>query len=219
VPFATLVSELRPAQDASRNPLIQVSFIYLDFPILMSPEEAGFTMRSLDVDNGASRFDMTLACTELPGEGIHGYIEYNSDLYDGPKVCRMLDHLGRILAAAADDPDRPLRDVEMLSPDERTRWNPAAAGAPASGRGEAPLLHAGIARRAADRPEAPALIIGASPKAVTLTVLVTAAELAAPAPSELASVTCQLIVRLGAVALLVGSSLALEKVTLRSAAW
>ncbi len=162
VPFATLVSELRPAQDPSRNPLIQVSFIYLDFPILMSPDEAGFTMRSLDVDNGASRFDMTLACTELPGEGIHGYIEYNSDLYDGPKVGRMLDHLGRILAAAADDPDRPLRDVEMLSPDERTRWNPAAAGAPASGRGEAPLLHAGIARRAADRPEAPALVIGGS---------------------------------------------------------
>ena len=40
----------------------------------------------MDVDNGASRFDLTLACTELPGTGIHSYFEYNSDLYDRGKV-------------------------------------------------------------------------------------------------------------------------------------
>ena len=45
---------------------------------------------------------------------------------------------------------------------------------------------------------------GASLTGVMLIVLVTTAELAAPAPSELASVTCQSMVRLALVA--VGSS-------------
>src|SRR4030095_6830365 len=82
VPFATLVAELRPRQDPSRNPLIQVSLIYLDFPDLEASEAVGLTSdEELDVDNGASRFDMTLACTELPGTGIHGYIEYATDIY------------------------------------------------------------------------------------------------------------------------------------------
>ncbi|HXI02797.1 MAG TPA: condensation domain-containing protein, partial [Candidatus Saccharimonadales bacterium] len=114
VPFATLVSELRPAKDPSRTPLIQVSFIYLDFPVLATPERAGFSATSLDVDNGASRFDMTLACTEIPGTGIHSYIEYNTDIYGKPKVERMLRHLGRILEAAVAEPDRPLAELEML---------------------------------------------------------------------------------------------------------
>jgi amino acid adenylation domain-containing protein len=159
VPFATLVSELRPRQDPSRNPLIQVSYIYLDFPVMTSPEQAGFTASSLDVDNGASRFDMTLACTELPGTGIHSYIEYNTDLYSKARVARMLEHLGRILEWGAAFPDRPLADLELLTPDETrrlvTEFN-ATRRAPGARRA---LLHDGIARAAASRPDAPALVI------------------------------------------------------------
>ncbi|MGH9869511.1 MAG: amino acid adenylation domain-containing protein [Candidatus Polarisedimenticolia bacterium] len=157
VPFATLVSELRPAQDPSRNPLIQMSYIYLDFPVMMSPESAGFSAGSLDVDNGASRFDMTLACTELPGTGIHSYIEYNSDLYDRSKVERMLRHLGRILEAMAADPDRPLSDLQLLVSDEAQRLSaplPPPHLSPGGG-----LLHEGIAAAAKAAPDAPALVL------------------------------------------------------------
>jgi len=119
VPFAALVGLLRPRQDASRNPLIQVSFIYLDFPILETPEYAGLSSASMHVDNGASRFDMTLACTELVGTGIHSYIEYNSDLYDRVKVERMLRHLGRILESVSSRPDRALGTIDLLTAEER----------------------------------------------------------------------------------------------------
>jgi amino acid adenylation domain-containing protein len=162
VPFATLVNELRPRQDPSRNPLIQVSYIYLDFPVMTSPEQAGFTASSLDVDNGASRFDMTLACTELPGIGIHSYIEYNTDLYSKPRVARMLEHLGRILEWAAQHPDRPLHELEMLTPDETRRlvvdFHAERGGPPLPGTRRM-LLHDGIAQAAAARPDAPALVI------------------------------------------------------------
>ena len=160
VPFATLVSELKPRQDPSRNPLIQVSFIYLDFPVLATPEYAGFSATSLDVDNGASRFDMTLACTELPGTGIHSYIEYNTDIYGKPKVDRMLRHLGNILESAAAAPDRPLATIDILGDDERRR---IVAGFNEDMRDyKDACLHDLIARAAARRPEDPAILFDGS---------------------------------------------------------
>jgi amino acid adenylation domain-containing protein len=156
VPFATLVAELKARQDPSRNPLIQVSFIYLDFPILATPEYAGFTASSLDVDNGASRFDLTLACWELPDAGIHSYIEYNTDLYDKSKIDDMLRHLGRVLEFAVASPDRPLRELRLLQAGERGRALEFAGG-PARDFGET-RLHAAFERAAAARPDAPALL-------------------------------------------------------------
>ncbi|TMQ65454.1 MAG: amino acid adenylation domain-containing protein [Candidatus Eisenbacteria bacterium] len=160
VPFATLVAELRPRQDPSRNPLIQVSFIYLDFPVLETPEYAGLSSAPMDVDNGASRFDMTLACTELPGTGIHGYIEYNTDLYDRLKVERMLRHLGRILESVAAEPDRPLGEIEMLTAQERegltVRFNDTVRQA------DDACLHELFERAVTASPDQPALVFGRS---------------------------------------------------------
>ncbi len=157
VPFATLVAELKPRQDPGRNPLIQVSFIYLDFPVLETPEYAGLSSSPMDVDNGAARFDMTLACTELPGTGIHSYIEYNSDLYEQEKVRRMLRHLGRILEFAARRPDRPLRELDLLDPEER------AALVVGPNRTERPYpdacLHELVARAAAEAPQRAAIVL------------------------------------------------------------
>ena len=158
VPFASLVGELRPRQDPSRNPLMQVSFIYLDFPILETPEYAGLSSAPMEIDNGASRFDLTLACTELPGSGIHSYFEYNSDLYDREKVERMLRHLGRILELVAADPDRPLGALDMRTDEERARDRRVTPGPHLAIRDEDRLLHAGVVREAARRPEAPAIV-------------------------------------------------------------
>jgi len=118
VPFATLVNELRPRQDPSRNPLIQVSLIYLDFPVLGTPEFIGWSADTLEIDNGASRFDITVACMEEEGLGIHTYVEYNTDIYSESKADRMLRHLGRILDSAAAEPDLPIGEIRMLTEEE-----------------------------------------------------------------------------------------------------
>lgn len=155
VPYAALVAELKPRQDPSRNPLMQISFIYLDFPVIETPEYAGLQSAPLHVDNGASRFDMTLACTELPGVGLDSYIEYNSDLFDRDKVERMLRHLGVILAAVAAQPDRPLRDLDMLETAERE----ALQVVNASARPYADvLLHDAVGEAAARTPDAAAIV-------------------------------------------------------------
>ncbi len=126
LPFGKLVQELRPAQDASRNPIVQHSLIYLDFPELNIMETLGLTAKHLDIDNGASRFDMTLAMTETE----HGYevdIEYPTDLYRRERIERMTRHLENILESVVADPTQRLSELPVLSDDERRQllieWN------------------------------------------------------------------------------------------------
>ncbi|HEX5887024.1 MAG TPA: amino acid adenylation domain-containing protein [Pyrinomonadaceae bacterium] len=126
LPFGKLVQELRPVQDASRNPIVQHSLIYLDFPELKVMETLGLTAKHLDIDNGASRFDMTLAMTETD-EGYEVDIEYPTDLYRRERIERMTKHLENILESIVVDPAQRLSDLPLLSENEKRQllieWN------------------------------------------------------------------------------------------------
>ncbi|HEX5890496.1 MAG TPA: amino acid adenylation domain-containing protein [Pyrinomonadaceae bacterium] len=126
LPFGKLVQELRPVQDASRNPIVQHSLIYLDFPELKVMETLGLTAKHLDIDNGASRFDMTLAMTET-AEGYEVDIEYPTDLYRRERIERMTKHLENILESVVVDPTQRISDLPVLSENEKRQllveWN------------------------------------------------------------------------------------------------
>ena len=126
LPFGKLVQELRPTQDASRNPIVQHSLIYLDFPELTVMETLGLTAKHLDIDNGASRFDMTLAMTETE-DGYEVDIEYPTDLYRRERIERMTKHLENILESVVADPAQRLSELPLLSDDEKRQllieWN------------------------------------------------------------------------------------------------
>ena len=110
LPLALLIKELRPEQDRSRNPIFQVSYIYLDFAELTSISELGLGITQMDADNGSSRFDMTLALSEKGG-GLETMIEYNTDLFEAATIRRMLSHLQAILEAVVRGPDRPIAEL------------------------------------------------------------------------------------------------------------
>ena len=133
LPFGKLVQELRPVQDASRNPIVQHSLIYLDFPELTVMETLGLTAKHLDIDNGASRFDMTLAMTETE-QGYEVDIEYPTDLYRRERIERMTKHLENILESIVTDPTQRLSDLPLLSEREEQQllieWNDTAVEYP-----------------------------------------------------------------------------------------
>jgi amino acid adenylation domain-containing protein len=132
-PLGTLIQELKPRPDPSRNPLFQVAYIYLDFPLETGMEFLNIKAEPLAVDNGSSRFDLTLTGTELP-DRLETLIEYNTDLFDGETIRRMLDHLHRLLEGIVANPDTALRDLSMLSARERIQllrdWNTTVAHDP-----------------------------------------------------------------------------------------
>jgi amino acid adenylation domain-containing protein len=73
-------------------------------------------------------------------------------------MARLADHLVRLLEQAAEDPARPVGDLEMLSPDERRQlledWNDTAVDTPAA------CLHTLVEAQATRTPDAVAVVCG-----------------------------------------------------------
>jgi amino acid adenylation domain-containing protein len=155
VPFGKLVQELKPVQDPSRNPIAQVAFLYLDFPEATAMQFLGLTATHIDIDNGASRFDITLAMTETP-DGFTVSIEYIRDIFEHERMERMAQHLQVLLAGIIANPDAHLSDLPILTVEEQQqlqKWNDTAHQFSST-----LLVHQLFEQQAAQQPHAPALI-------------------------------------------------------------
>lgn len=130
LPFEKLVMELQPDRNLSHNPLFQVFFALQNTPI--SPRQAsprreteGPRPPAAPV-SGTSKFDLTLNVTETT-EGLMATFEYSTDLFDHATITRMIGHLQTLLTAVAEEPDRRLSALPLLTPAERHKllieWN------------------------------------------------------------------------------------------------
>jgi amino acid adenylation domain-containing protein len=125
LPFETLVEELDPARDKSRNPLVQVML-----SVQASSEEtfrfAGLAAEPVEMHTDTSQFDFTLFANDGP-RGLVLAAEYSTDLFDGATAERLLAHLSLLLATVVAEPDLRLSALPAgIAP----RPRPAAAPAP-----------------------------------------------------------------------------------------
>ncbi len=122
-PFIKLVEALNPARDASYTPVFQVMFSYQKMPSLELP---GLKSSMVEVHNNRSMFDLTLECHETE-EGLRGYFEYRTDLFDASTIKRMAAHFQRLLEGALGNPELPLERLPLLGEEERRTlmidWN------------------------------------------------------------------------------------------------
>ncbi|HZI10034.1 MAG TPA: condensation domain-containing protein, partial [Myxococcus sp.] len=133
VPFEKLVDELRPERDLSRAPIFQVLLAMQSVPRSTASEnrdaETSLAPRSMEVNNGTAKFDLSLMVTDT-GDELHGTFEYNTDLFDQATALRMASHLRQLLEAAVAQPQQPLALLPLLSTEERHRllvdWNRTA---------------------------------------------------------------------------------------------
>ncbi|WRZ55902.1 amino acid adenylation domain-containing protein [Streptomyces sp. NBC_01294] len=155
VPFERLVEEVNPARALGRHPLFQTLLVLqnheegeLGLPGLESaPEPLGLRV---------AKFDLNIGITERHAPdgapaGLTGSVEYAADLYDRATVTTLFERLGRLLAAAAADPEAPIGALDVLAPEERRRlrdeWNATAAPVPS---GSLPELFEAQAARTPD---------------------------------------------------------------------
>jgi len=153
LPFERLVEELRPERDLSRNPICQVAFQLLDRAV-PRPDLAGLRVSVPDVPFETTRFDLGLTITEADGR-LTGALEYASDLFDRTTARRTVGHLLCLLRGVADDPDRPLGELPLLTAAERHALLVEPAGPLMPGGGD-PLrgaVHAEVVRRAGRAPD------------------------------------------------------------------
>jgi amino acid adenylation domain-containing protein/non-ribosomal peptide synthase protein (TIGR01720 family) len=125
LPFETLVKELHPKRELSRNPLFQVLFDYRNTP-KQDLNVTGVKMSFLEVESGTVKFDLVLSMEDTP-EGINGIFGYNIDLFEDSTIRRMTDHFRTILESITAAPHLPVSKLSILRDDERRKllvdWN------------------------------------------------------------------------------------------------
>ncbi|HSF40167.1 MAG TPA: amino acid adenylation domain-containing protein [Thermoanaerobaculia bacterium] len=156
LPFEKLVDELEIRRDLSRSPLFQVMFALHNTP-LPRLELPGLAFEPVPLAGSTSKFDLTLHLRATE-EGLAGFLEYSTRLFDEATIRRFADCFARLLAGALAEPDRSLELLPLLSDAERLQlvadWNDTAWAV-----GEK-CVHQRIAAKAAERPEAIALVAG-----------------------------------------------------------
>ncbi len=154
IPFDRLVTDLNPPRDASRSPIFQATLQVVDVARPL-PRLPGIEATALDLHTGTAKVDLDLELEDAGAGPIAGRCEYARDLFDRPTVERLLGHLGRLIAAALSEPDRPVAGLPWLAAAERRQLLEWGEGPLAAG-GE-PCLHELVWRQAAVRPEAVAV--------------------------------------------------------------
>ncbi|MCP3097771.1 condensation domain-containing protein, partial [Myxococcus sp. K15C18031901] len=106
-PFQALVRALDPARELSQEPLFQVALVLQDVPTAVPVD------LSLSLREGA--------------EGLTGWLEYSTELYEEETVERLAGHYQRLLESAVAQPDTHVSGLELLGEEERRRvveeWN------------------------------------------------------------------------------------------------
>jgi amino acid adenylation domain-containing protein len=155
LPFETLVRELRPDRNLTRQPVFQVGMALQNYP-RERIELPGILLTRIDIDWTTSHFDLMLYLHESE-EGVSGVFEYAVDLFDRATVQRMADSFITLLEGIAANPDSAVHELPLLSKAERHRllidWNPSATPA-MQGKRVHHLFEAQVART----PDAVALV-------------------------------------------------------------
>ncbi|GLF99153.1 non-ribosomal peptide synthetase [Streptomyces yaizuensis] len=126
LPFERLVELLNPDRSPAYHPLFQVMFGWQhiqrgDFPL------GGVRAELRTVPTGTSKFDLFLTMADVPDEGVVGFLEYATDLFDRSTAEGLTDRFVTTLRELVARPEAPLPALAPASA-------PAPAVAPASSR-------------------------------------------------------------------------------------
>src|SRR6266508_2225647 len=136
LPFEKIVEELQPVRDLSRHPIFQVTFVYEK-----AAEErvAAENLRLSEFGTGFTQAQYDLGLTMVEGaRGLAAAVGYCRALFDGVRVRRMLWHLRMLLEGMAEDADRKIGQIEILSESEKAQilseWNDTQVAYPGEKR-------------------------------------------------------------------------------------
>lgn len=155
LPFEKLVEELEPERDLSRHPLFQIGFALQNVPI-PAIELSGLSINHRLEHNGTAKFDLFLELFETP-DGISGWFEYSTDLFDAATISRIGEHFQTLIAGIVANPDEKVADLPLLTTKERHKllveWNQTQADYP-----EQSCIHQLFAAQVESEPDSVAVI-------------------------------------------------------------
>ncbi|PKT70250.1 non-ribosomal peptide synthetase, partial [Streptomyces populi] len=103
VPFDHLVQLLAPERSTAANPLVQVAFSLNNATSRVRPP-AGLELEDFQVAGRSSRYDLVLALAP-DGDGLHGEVVYDADLFDASSMERLAASYLTTLSALVTEPE------------------------------------------------------------------------------------------------------------------
>jgi amino acid adenylation domain-containing protein len=131
VPFEKLVEEIQPERDASRPPLFQAIFALTgenDQPAAKSgsSQGQGMGLSVFEYDYTTTRYDLELFINNTGDNFVARFI-YNTNLFDGTTVARMLSNFRNLLAGIVRNSKQAVSALPLWGDNERQRilndWN------------------------------------------------------------------------------------------------
>ncbi len=157
-PFKNLVQALLPDRDPSRHPLFQVMFVlHNQGDAGQLPGNLPIQLSQLGEGTKTAKFDLLLELQET-AEGFSASLEYNTDLFEAETVQRLAAHFQQMVAAMVSEPDQPIAQARLLTPQEQQQiasWNDTAVSIDPN-----QLVHHRFEAQAAETPEATAVQFG-----------------------------------------------------------
>ena len=157
IPFEKLVDSLHLERHLNYAPLFQVVFTYypMQTRALAFP---GMTFTPLEVETGTAKFDFALSLVETE-ESVNGTLEYSTDLFRRETAESMLAHYWWVLEQVLQEPGKPLRELQLVRPEEQSRLEQLGEGTIVDlGARARRGIHHLIEEQVRAHPEAPAAI-------------------------------------------------------------
>jgi len=109
IPFDVLMNRLGLPRDGDQTPLLQTVLVFQNFPA-ETFSISGLTMEMLPVDNGTTRFDLTVFFREVAAE-LQMTVQYNADLFEASTIQEMVRRYQRLLHQIVDRPSIRISDL------------------------------------------------------------------------------------------------------------
>jgi amino acid adenylation domain-containing protein len=153
MPYEQMVKKLQTKRDPSYNPFFQVGFT---FEPPMELEFAGLEITTQKIHNQGTQLDLFLNLWEKEEE-VHGFIEYNRELFDDSTLTRFAGHYKTLLQAILTDQDHLISTLPILPKAEKNEisvaWNSTQKELP-----EKPYLHVLFEEQARRTPDSIAIV-------------------------------------------------------------
>ena len=154
LPFERLVEQIATDRDRSHSPLFQTALIFQNAPRDFRVAD-GLSMTPLQVDNGTSKFDLSLFLWEQDGR-IVGHVEYRTRLFREPTISRLVDSLHVLVDGALQRPETPIDQLPLLSESVQAAIQARGSG-PIVPEQDHQLLHELVIPRMRSDPGRPAI--------------------------------------------------------------
>jgi len=130
VQFDDLIEELAPERSTAYQPLVQIAFTHesIDAAAETAQDAArtGLAGETLGTLNSVAKFDLTVGVTDRSANNpMRADFLYATALYDEDTVRRFADLWLQVVATIAQDPQRPVGDIDVIDDDALAAMRPS----------------------------------------------------------------------------------------------